>query len=416
MSSKIFTTKKGPNYKERSESSASIASHNSYHVSDGTASLTCCSICKKDMCRPKHLPCIHSFCEACIEQYVQTLKESKSTTHVSCPVCEMPSTSLTNISAKEFAENLPSSTLVSTVMSRKCASSPSCSRCKPRGKDVKASAWCGYCAQALCEDHADYHKDLTTTRLQHPVVKLKDMLNPGSFEFVRKCKYHPNEEMTRFCKEEWTPCCTICAKVMHKGCNVVHLHQVANNIKMDPSTIRLRKAVDSLESETEKLQQGRKQNIIRLNEQLKSEREKLRNFREKINNHFDELEDNLATELDTIHAQRISDLEKESRAFNIKNKTLNYYKKLLDSIHENSGNTQAVQELASIRAQIKQMEDEVKVVSSKLKWTEMSIEYPYDLIKSTTRLGSVQQKVSHVDRVGTPRSSSRSTSRQTVFK
>lgn len=414
MSSKIFTTKKGPNYKDRSGSAASIASHSSQLVND-TINLVCCSICKKDMCRPKHLPCIHSFCESCIEQCVQNQKDAMSTTHVVCPVCEMPSSSISHISAKTFSENLPSSTLVSTILSRKCASSPSCSRCKQRGRDIKASAWCGYCAQALCDEHADYHKDLTTTRLQHPVVKIKDMLNPGCFEFVRKCKYHPNEEMTHFCKEELTPCCTVCAKVMHKGCNVVYLHQVTTNIKMDPSTIRLRKMVDSLEAETEKLYQGRQQNINSLNEQMNSEREKLRNVREKLNSHLDEIEDNLVTELKTIHVQKITDLEKESRMFEIKNKTLNYYKKLLDSIQENSGNTQAIQELAAIRVQTKLIADEVKVVSSKLKWTDINIEYPYDLVKSISRLGAVQQRVSNINRTGTP-STTRSSSRQKVFK
>lgn len=363
------------------------------------------------MCCPKHLPCIHSFCEACIEFYVQQIKDTKSSSHVSCPVCEMPAATVSNMSAKEFAENLPTSTLISTLMSRKCASSPSCNRCKERGRESKASSWCGYCAQALCDEHADYHKDLTTTKLRHPVVKLKEMLTPGNFEFVRKCKYHHNEEMTHFCKEEWTPCCPICAKVMHKGCTVVLLHQVAINIKMDPSTMRLRKAVDTLETETEKLFQGRMQNKKKLDDQLKFEQGRLREFREKINTHLDELEDNLATELDAFHTQKQTELEKEAKAFKTKNNTLNFYKMLLDSIQENSGNTQAVQELAAIRTQTKTMEDEIKMVSARLKSIDITVEYPYDLVKSTTRLGSIQQKVAHIGRVGTPKSTARSTPR-----
>jgi hypothetical protein len=61
----------------------------------------------------------------------------------------------------------------------------------------------------------------------------------------------------------------------------------------------------------------------------------------------------LATELEACHTQKRKDLEKEAKTFQTKNNTLNYYKLLLDSIHETSGNYQAVQELATIRAQTK---------------------------------------------------------------
>jgi hypothetical protein len=42
--------------------------------------------------------------------------------HISCPVCDMPAATIASVSPKEFAENLPTSTLISTVLSRKCAS------------------------------------------------------------------------------------------------------------------------------------------------------------------------------------------------------------------------------------------------------------------------------------------------------
>ena len=407
MSNKLFTTSRGPSIKKRPVSNGSVRSESSDTPFSAILSLTTCHLCKKDMCRPKHLPCIHSFCESCIEVFVNQIKENKISSHISCPVCDMPAATIASASPKEFAENLPTSTLISTVMSRKCASSPSCGRCKSRGRDSKAASWCGYCAQALCEEHSDYHQDLTTTKVQHPVVKLKDMLTTGNFEFVRKCKFHHNEEMTHFCKDEWTPCCPICSKGVHKGCNVVRLQQVATNIKMDPSTSHLRTAVDSLENETNKLFKGRQKNIERINEQLQTEQELLRGFREKINSHLDELEDNLATELEACHTQKRKDLEKEAKTFQTKSNTLNYYKLLLDSIQETSGNYQAVQELATIRAQTKIMENEIKITSARLKWIDLTVTYPYDLVKSITRLGSIQQRVTHLGRVGTPKSTPR---------
>jgi hypothetical protein len=115
----------------------------------------------------------------------------------------------------------------------------------------------------------------------------------------------------------------------------------------------------------------------------------------------------LATELEAYHTQKRKDLEKEAKTFQTKNNTLNYYKLLLDSIQETSGNYQAVQELATIRAQTKIIENEIKITSARLKWIDLTVTYPYDLVKSITRLGSIQQRVTHLGRVGTPKSTPR---------
>lgn len=61
------------------------------------ASIVECQICCKWTTRPRCLPCVHSFCETCLQSYIQekakekitlgSTDEEKLLTNYYCPVC-----------------------------------------------------------------------------------------------------------------------------------------------------------------------------------------------------------------------------------------------------------------------------------------------------------------------------------------
>lgn len=70
-----------------------------------------CPICFEKLRNPKHLPCLHTFCELCIQSFIDSsiwdCVRNHNTISFDCPVCRrVNSPPDQNISSKEWAEQL----------------------------------------------------------------------------------------------------------------------------------------------------------------------------------------------------------------------------------------------------------------------------------------------------------------------
>ena len=78
-----------------------------------------CPICLEKLNLPKKLPCLHTFCEPCIQSYVQVrtslfFEGDPCTKFFKCPVCRME-TDLANMSVSEWVQILPTDHLVQSL-------------------------------------------------------------------------------------------------------------------------------------------------------------------------------------------------------------------------------------------------------------------------------------------------------------
>lgn len=106
-----------------------------------------CIICYELFEEPKSLPCLHTFCEGCLEIL---LKQSSKKTELTCPTCRetvsLPSGSVswlkTNFTFKDIITRLSSS--------RKSPLTRVCSFCILHSKEVEATHKCITCLDLLC--------------------------------------------------------------------------------------------------------------------------------------------------------------------------------------------------------------------------------------------------------------------------
>ena len=173
-----------------------------------TSNLTC-AVCLSRMKEPKLLPCLHSYCKACLEGI---LHRSKTKT-ITCPQCrseqavpqkgvgEFP-TDFVLENALDFEAIKESKTKTATIPCGVCA------------EDDPATVHCPTCGKFLCEFCSTAHKRMIEYR-DHKMVPL-DKLDSGSmksFTRLRYCTKHSGEVLKLFCKT--------CKKLICRDCTIV---------------------------------------------------------------------------------------------------------------------------------------------------------------------------------------------------
>ena len=113
-----------------------------------------CPVCLKLYTNPKTLPCLHSFCEACIERFPQD-KEGE-TYYLSCPTCRHR-TELPGGGAGAFPVAFHVNNLKEIYSLMKKVSDPqevTCDNCTA----ANATGYCKDCNQQLCTECMNMHK------------------------------------------------------------------------------------------------------------------------------------------------------------------------------------------------------------------------------------------------------------------
>lgn len=121
-----------------------------------------CPICLEKLILPKKLPCSHTFCEPCIQSYVQVRKttdEKEDTRFFKCPVCRME-TNLANMSASEWIQILPTDHLVRSINLYTNDDSKTnvilCDPCLIANEQNVAKHHCSDCNECYCEQCLNY--------------------------------------------------------------------------------------------------------------------------------------------------------------------------------------------------------------------------------------------------------------------
>ena len=174
-----------------------------------------CPICLGLYKSPKILPCIHSFCDSCLNEYI---KRTHTVSHIfaqfECPVCRA-STSLGRYSGidensntgwtKKFPLNHQLVGMVDDLIKSQGTSQSTidelnekCQPCFAAGRGVIASYMCVNCFEFMCDGCQLNHKLFTPIK-NHTMLKKDDLPSDKSMlkRLIKlgKCKEHPDKEI-----------------------------------------------------------------------------------------------------------------------------------------------------------------------------------------------------------------------------
>lgn len=187
-----------------------------------------CPICLEKLRNPKYLPCLHTFCELCIQSFIDSsitdCVQKKKTISFDCPVCRLviPSPAK-KISAKAWAEQLPiNHQLLATSESYQKQTEVFCDSCRQNSEHVIATIRCQQCRENLCKACFKFIHERVKAFGLHIFVDLRSTdgeidttIDPGN------CLVHTDKPIEVYCFDHGNLGCIYCLTTVHKVCKTV---------------------------------------------------------------------------------------------------------------------------------------------------------------------------------------------------
>ncbi|XP_063419073.1 tripartite motif-containing protein 2-like isoform X3 [Mytilus trossulus] len=185
-----------------------------------------CKICLEVYKNPKCLDCLHTFCEACIDNHVMsecTYKKYSDYREFTCPLCRKR-TQLPLGGVKKLPDNFLVSGLSEVVGRQKPSKFPFCDICKlVHHKHREATSKCLDCNKLLCKSCVELHKDTKVTK-GHSIFDVE-------IEKDIECKEHSEEVVRFYCEPCETCICVLCTFNEHKDHEITQFSEAVIKYK-----------------------------------------------------------------------------------------------------------------------------------------------------------------------------------------
>ncbi|XP_078658239.1 tripartite motif-containing protein 2-like [Branchiostoma floridae x Branchiostoma belcheri] len=218
-----------------------------------------CAICMLHYRDPKILPCLHSFCRECLQEW--TAKQQP----LECPTCREP-VRLPGQGVDGLRTNFYVNNLLDFAAAKKGAEPDvPCQVCE--GNVEGSKSWCADCAILMCESCTLLHRKFPSSK-DHEVTTeetLKAEEGMSKFHRKRHCDKHQKYELEFYCESCKALVCTACTVVDHrpgKDHNPVEISTVAQKRKetlqgllqsIDPRLKEIQDAVKEVDKKISKL-------------------------------------------------------------------------------------------------------------------------------------------------------------------
>ncbi|KAK3600574.1 hypothetical protein CHS0354_003512, partial [Potamilus streckersoni] len=162
-----------------------------------------CSICMDSFKNPKLIPCHHSFCFKCLEDYVRAnLRNGR----FDCPLCresaDLPKEGVSGFQTNFYIDNNSEEKFT-------------CDLCGPKSI---ACGRCLDCEENFCQSCCHAHERMKATK--HHKISNLGTLDPEMKGKIRQrifCDEHPEEEIKLVCQTCNVLICVLCNAVNHKN-------------------------------------------------------------------------------------------------------------------------------------------------------------------------------------------------------
>lgn len=172
------------------------------------------------------LPCLHSFCQVCLQRLVK--KSSK----IKCPICR----TLHKLPSNGVEGFLSDTRLAKEIVSKKSGNqhdeTPMCGMCESKDR---AGCYCMNCNKFLCGACHKSHMQMSMIFGDHVILPPNeatgDAVKPASISPSYKCSDHPGEDLKVYCIKCETVICCNCALYNHQKHSFKPAEKAVNEIR-----------------------------------------------------------------------------------------------------------------------------------------------------------------------------------------
>ena len=330
-----------------------------------------CPICLETYKSPKYLPCLHSFCDACIKTFIISRTESDSKDADTkmgfpCPVCRaftpMHSAS---VARETWSDHLPANHFIESLLDMQLIEKNEklCDACNSRNETKQAVSWCPMCSEALCKECDICHRSFKMSR-DHQLISLIDLAEEKSMfksSNVVYCREHKSEPVKIYCKDHETPCCNTCATIKHRKCDVVvSIEEASSGYRTSPE---IQKVLNNLEKKNDEITftlGNISKNIEEFNAQKKDIERQILTFRSNLNAHMDKLEANVRSSLEVSEKNYSLKMEENVAELTRLKSAIDNCKSVLKACVDHGSDVQCLVELNKVKVEDDKYDETLK--------------------------------------------------------
>ncbi|XP_066294551.1 tripartite motif-containing protein 3-like [Branchiostoma lanceolatum] len=191
-----------------------------------------CPVCKLNFRDARILPCLHTFCTRCLQEWAG--KQDP----LECPTCRTH-VSLTDLGVDGLKTNVYVNNLIHFAAVKKgTGPGTPCQVCEGNVEGQKS--WCTDCTTFMCESCTAVHCKLPATK-DHEVTAeetLKVERDVSKFERKRHCNKHKNQELVFYCENCNAWVCTACTVFDHRPGKDHNPVEIATVAQVKKGTLR----------------------------------------------------------------------------------------------------------------------------------------------------------------------------------
>ncbi|KAK3610064.1 hypothetical protein CHS0354_032150 [Potamilus streckersoni] len=255
-----------------------------------------CPICLDGFTSPRQLPCLHSFCEHCLQDYVTKMTSStyKTIQEFMCPVCRAVTRPANKEKpVREWASLFPNSPfpLVGKSKVERCCEV--CWNSSDKSKNL-AKKFCIVCEEYMCDNCAVYHQNMKMTK-SHELITIEQLENNPEnrirFSEGFGCPEHGNEDIKFYCRNHETACCGTCFFLDHKACqNVLQLKENLSGLLKEVNSQKIMEQLRKLEAHLENFMEMNDESIGIMESHVNNISADIGDIRKKFNDVLDNVE------------------------------------------------------------------------------------------------------------------------------
>ena len=315
-----------------------------------------CCICVDEFTDPRMLPCIHTFCLACLEKIGKDKQPGEA---MPCPLCrsafKIPVSGFQGIQKNFFVQNLLDVHRLSTVDSTK-AFCEACSEDDSVEETSIASVICIECCQKLCDLCCQYHKRHKLSK-QHQLVDLKNVetisrLSKKSAQSF--CDRHNNEQIKMYCFDCKSSNCLVCQIESHQGhkCSDIEKASQHFSLQLEEVNKKILCCFNSSKGILTKLDV----NSCWLSEKIASLQLDVKKQADMLKKLVDEHANQLFSEIDSIKASKLKQIENEKEEVSMLSTMLVSLRRYSSEMQEKGSAVDICQNFLKIKARSDELE------------------------------------------------------------
>ena len=360
--------------------------------------ITSCPICFETFNNPKYLPCLHSFCEGCLQSYITSaFKVNSDSKGINCPMCRAFVQKPESVDDDDWAKAFPSNHLLVSIIdiNKAKSGSQSCKACARDNETTTATSWCVNCCESLCESCVRHHRRNKQT-YQHKIDDIANLMKDTGSSLQQvdlNCTEHLGKILEAFCYDHSVVCCMTCVMLKHRKCdNVQSVEKAAELKKLSEEYNQLEKSFSEMKTLLENTVEIRRKNIIECEKSISNMKTEINKLFDNFIQHVGQIRDKTLQEINVAEKEVMPNLESDNDELKCKISAIDNAMKVFYSNAAYAPPAQYLQAMENLSEQCHILEKDTKDKINKLE--NITINYKpnekiLEMTKSFATFGTV---------------------------